>query len=317
MLTEVGARAVEAHATAVLPTFLSFVRYDFSWTASLFNKHADPELTLDEDIIGVCALEHRGLLVERTRQTDEARCVQWLKLLAKFHRPQKLYMAQVLQALFLRMLTRGDNELQRCALDCLIGWRLPGVQPYADSLRALVDEKRFRDTLKTFNLAVNGESVNVVHRAQLMPVVLRILHGQMMARNGKSSRKDGMRSRRAAILNAMVGITSDELRFFVGIGLETFRETIARATPRDLVANSTPFSLTYSVPAAADAGDEMDVDGDTSEVDSQSIVSEYVGNGAEMDSVSSKAQVSFLHLFSEMVRNLGNKSTPVFHEALT
>ncbi|KAJ1833612.1 U3 snoRNP protein [Coemansia sp. RSA 2711] len=317
MLTEVGARAVEAHATAVLPTFLSFVRYDFSWTASFFNKHTDPELALDEDIIGVCALEHRGLLVERTRQTDEARCVQWLKLLAKFHRPQKLYMAQVLQALFLRMLTRGDNELQRCALDCLIGWRLPGVQPYADSLRALVDEKRFRDTLKTFNLAVNGESVNVVHRAQLMPVVLRILHGQMMARSGKSSRKDGMRSRRAAILNAMVGITSDELRFFVGIGLETFRETIARATPRDLVANSTPFSLTYSVPAAADAGDEMDVDGDTSEVDSQSIVSEYVGNGAEMDSVSSKAQVSFLHLFSEMVRNLGNKSTPVFHEALT
>ncbi|KAJ2630367.1 U3 snoRNP protein, partial [Coemansia sp. RSA 1287] len=61
----------------------------------------------------------------------------------------------------------------------------------------------------------------------------------------------------------------------------------------------------------------MDVDSDASalDTDEQSSISEYVGAGAEMDNVSSKAQISFLHLQMELIRSLGIKATPVFHEA--
>ncbi|KAJ1752902.1 U3 snoRNP protein [Coemansia sp. RSA 1821] len=320
MLAEVGATAAEAHSKPVVLAFLAFIRYGFGWTASFFNKNAGTELGLDVDSTGIFAIEHSGLLTERTRRVDEQQCMSWLKLLAKFRNPQQLHKAPVLYSLFLRMLTRGDNELQRHALECVLAWHQSSINPYADNLRSLVDEKRFHDELKTFDLAVNGESINVMHREQLMPVVLRILHGQMMVRNGKSSRKDGMRTRRSIILNAMVGITQDELRFFVGIGLETFRETIARATPHDIIAASDSnevFSLTYNVPTATssiDKTDSMDVD-DMAENASDNI-SEYVAAGAEMDSISSKAQVSFLHLLSELIRNLGIKATPVFHESL-
>ncbi|KAJ2454355.1 U3 snoRNP protein [Coemansia sp. RSA 2336] len=319
MLAEVGAAAAEAHSKPVVLTFLAFIRYGFGWTASFFNKNAGTELGLDVDSTGIFALEHSGLLTERTRRVDEQQCILWLKLLAKFRNPQQLHRAPVLYSLFLRMLTRGDNELQRHALECVLAWHQSSINPYADNLRSLVDEKRFHDELKTFDLAVNGESINVMHREQLMPVVLRILHGQMMVRHGKSSRKDGMRIRRSIILNAMVGITQDELRFFVGIGLETFRETIARATPREIIADAESnevFSLTYNLPAASNTekADSMDVD-DVAENASDNI-SEYVAAGAEMDSISSKAQVSFLHLLSELIRNLGIKATPVFHESL-
>ncbi|KAJ2851821.1 U3 snoRNP protein [Coemansia brasiliensis] len=319
MLAEVGAAAAEGHSKPVVLAFLAFIRYRFGWTASFFNKHAGTELGLDVDSTGIFALEHSGLLTERNRRVDEQQCILWLRLLAKFRNPQQLHRSPVLYSLFLRMLTRGDNELQRHALECVLAWRQSSINPYADNLRSLVDEKRFHDELKTFDLAVNGESINIVHREQLVPIVLRILHGQMMVRNGKSSRKDGMRIRRAVILNAMVGITQDELRFFVGIGLETFRETIARATPRELIVNtesSEVFSLTYNVAAASstDKTDSMDVDGIAE--NASDTISEYVAAGAEMDSISSKAQVSFLHLLSELIRNLGIKATPVFHESL-
>ncbi|KAJ2357418.1 U3 snoRNP protein, partial [Coemansia sp. RSA 2618] len=322
MLVEVGAQAAEAHAKPVVQTFLAFIRYDFGWTASFFAKHAGTELGLNVDLSGPYAIEHRGLLTERSRRIDEARCILWLKLVSKFRNPQQLPKAPTLYSLFLRMLTRGESEMQRHALNCLLAWRQSGVHPYADNLRNLVDEKRFRDELKSFDLSVNGESINIVHREQLMPILLRILHGQMMARRGKASRKDGMRIRRSVILNAMVGITQDELRFFVGIGLETFRATIIRATPRELLVDtdaSEPFSLTFNVPASSSAADAdgMDVDSDdsASEADGQSNISEYVGAGAEMDTVSSKAQLSFLHLLSDLIRCLGIKATPVFHEA--
>ncbi|KAJ2239000.1 U3 snoRNP protein, partial [Coemansia sp. RSA 475] len=299
--------------------FLAFIRYDFGWTSSFFTKHEGTELGLDVDLTGVYAVEHRGLLTERGRRIDETRCILWLKLISKFRNPQQLPRAPTLYSLFLRMITRGDNEMQRHALGCLLAWRQSGVHPYAENLRNLVDEKRFRDEIKTFDLAVNGQSINIVHREQLMPILLRVLHGQMMVRNGKASRKDGMRIRRAVILNAMVGVTQDELRFFVGIGLETFRTTILRATPRELLANAEspePFSLTFNG-ASASTTDKMDVDSDASalDTDEQSSISEYVGAGAEMDNVSSKAQISFLHLQMELIRSLGIKATPVFHEA--
>ncbi|KAJ2135307.1 U3 snoRNP protein, partial [Coemansia sp. RSA 637] len=205
MLAEIGAAAAEAHSKPVVQAFLAFIRYDFGWTSSFFTKHEGTELGLDVDLTGVYAVEHRGLLTERGRRIDETRCILWLKLISKFRNPQQLPRAPTLYSLFLRMITRGDNEMQRHALGCLLAWRQSGVHPYAENLRNLVDEKRFRDEIKTFDLAVNGQSINIVHREQLMPILLRVLHGQMMVRNGKASRKDGMRIRRAVILNAMVG----------------------------------------------------------------------------------------------------------------
>ncbi|KAJ2738409.1 U3 snoRNP protein, partial [Coemansia sp. BCRC 34301] len=159
--------------------------------------------------------------------------------------------------------------------------------------------------LKTFNLAIDGESINAVHRDRLLPVAFRLLYGQMVARNGKSSRKDGMKTRRMAIFNAMVGITPAELRSFVFIGLDSFDEVIAAATPRDRVSGAEPLSLSVG-------GSDMDVDSDDD--DASFLV--QGGAVAAMRRVSPKVQQSYFHFFSDMVRQLGFKATPVFHETL-
>ncbi|KAJ2804025.1 U3 snoRNP protein [Coemansia helicoidea] len=129
-----------------------------------------------------------------------------------------------------------------------------------------------------------------------------------MTRGGKATRKDGAKHRRTAILGAMVGITHAELRAFVDIGLATFHRTLARATPRELLAGDAgeAFSLTHGA---------MDVDHAADDV-SETSGAASDGPGAEMDGVSPRALLSHFHFLLELIRHLGHRSTPVFHESL-
>ncbi|KAJ2690698.1 U3 snoRNP protein [Coemansia spiralis] len=305
MLADTGARAAETNSKPVVLSFMAFAKHDLGWTASLFRNREDEALELDADLAGFYSEQDRGLVTSRSRRTADALSVLWLGLFAKFRNPGALYKSETLYSLFQRLLSRGDTSVQRQALDCVLAWREPDLVPYADNLRNLVDDKRFRDELKTFNLAVDGESINSVHRDRLLPVAFRLLHGQMVARLGKSSRKDGMKTRRMAIFNAMAGITPAELRSFVFIGLDAFDEVLAAATPKERLAGEL-LSL-----SAGDATSRMDVDSD-----GESSVGLSPGAVEAMKRVSTKAQSSYFHLFLDMVRQLGFKATPVFHETL-
>ncbi|KAJ2236067.1 U3 snoRNP protein [Coemansia sp. RSA 485] len=297
LVADSGATVAEKHSRPVVRSFLAFVRYDLDWTAALYRKGL---MNDDVDLTGVRASEFCGLLTDKGRKQTQTLLELWLGIFAKMRSPQSLYKWSTLYDLFTRMLSRGDNAVQRRALDCLLVWRESEITPYADNLRNLLDEKRFRDELGSFNLATTGESVNVVHRAKLLPVIFRILHGQTLVRNGKAARKDGMKIRRAAVLSAMAAVSPHELQLFVSIGLESFRAVLASATPQErlLGANAESLSLDYKT-------SDMDVDGADSDADD-----------LPMGKVSSKAQISFFHLLSEMVRQLGFKTTPVLHDAL-
>ncbi|KAJ1946132.1 U3 snoRNP protein, partial [Linderina pennispora] len=135
-----------------------------------------------------------------------------------------------------------------------------------------------------------------------MPVLLRLLYGQTLVRNGKSARKDGMKIRRISILSAMVGMARMELRQFVGIGLDSFADFITPATPADKLVGdeAAPFKLLSETPESDNA---MDVDDDEAPR----------GKGHR---VAMAAQVSFFKLLAEMIKQLGFKATPIFHEAL-
>ncbi|KAI9504742.1 hypothetical protein BX070DRAFT_222782 [Coemansia spiralis] len=323
MFADVGTHAAESHSKQIVPTFLAFIKYEFGWTVAFFRKHEGTDLDLDVDLDSIYAIEFRDLLTERSRRAADAMCTLWLTLFSKFKHPHSLYKSPVLHSLFMRLLTRGDNSVQRRALDCMLAWRESDIMPYAGNLRNLVDEKRFREELNTFNIGINGESINVVHRKKLLPVLFRILHGQMMVRGGKASRKDGMKTRRMAILNALVDISQDELRMFVGIGLESFGEAIARSTPQERLVgdDAEQFTLAYinSTDGNKSPADEsMDVDADVDADDSfnSNSTSNALDASSAMEGVPHKAQISYFHLLSAMIKQLGFKSVPIFHESL-
>ncbi|KAJ2392493.1 U3 snoRNP protein, partial [Coemansia sp. RSA 2603] len=274
----------ERHSRPLVHMFLALLQHSVDWTAAWYRRGLVQPLDQGAGESDVRAARWIGLVTERGRRAVAAHVDQWLSLFARVRSPRSLHRWQELQALFTRMLARGD--VQKPALDCLLTWRDPHVTPYAERLQALMDERRFRDELSTFNLAFSGDGavINQVHRAHVLPLVFRILHGLTLVRVGKAARKDGMRLRRAAVLGALSGVTPEELRMFARVGLESFDRTLRSATSAEDVLEGEVFAL-----------------GET----------EHEGRGP-----SARALVSFMHLLREMVRQLGVKTAPVLHDAL-
>ncbi|KAJ1937752.1 U3 snoRNP protein, partial [Linderina pennispora] len=178
MLADVGAQAAEPHSKPLVQTFLVFVQDDYGWTSSFFDRHQDKRFNID--LAGVCALDHRWTLTERSKRASEELCALWLKLFAKFRRPRSLFASEALYSLYLRLLTKGDNATQLLAIECILTWQDSEINTYAENLRNLLDERKFRDELTVFDMSATGESINAVHRAKLMPVLLRLLYGQTL-----------------------------------------------------------------------------------------------------------------------------------------
>ncbi|CAG8499255.1 840_t:CDS:10 [Diversispora eburnea] len=128
----------------------------------------------------------------------------------------------ILRNVYLRFLAKGDIKIQALALECLFTWKYKGVVPYEDNLRNFVDESKFRDELSTFSLNMENGSIEIGHRTEVMPIIIRLLYGRMIARKGKSSSKTGMGSRRIAVLSSLVNCLESELGFLIDLLLEPF-----------------------------------------------------------------------------------------------
>ncbi|ORX71921.1 hypothetical protein DL89DRAFT_265622 [Linderina pennispora] len=147
----------DPHSKPLVQTFLVFVQDDYGWTSSFFDRHQDKRFNID--------------LAGRSKRASEELCALWLKLLAKFRRPRSLFASEALYSLYLRLLTKGDNATQLLAIECILTWQDSEINTYAENLRNLLDERKFRDELTVFDMSATGESINAVHRAKLMPTL--------------------------------------------------------------------------------------------------------------------------------------------------
>lgn len=133
-----------------------------------------------------------------------------LDLFGLFRNPRALYRsAEVLDALR-DQLANGDFEVQRSALKAIFNWKLQGIQPYQENLMNLLDDSRFREEVMIF--LHDDEAIQEDHRHDLVPILLRILYGKMIAaRNSKR----GQAVKRKAVLEALSRFGEKDLRAFV------------------------------------------------------------------------------------------------------
>ncbi|KAL1915418.1 uncharacterized protein VTP21DRAFT_6876 [Calcarisporiella thermophila] len=180
------------------------------------STQADDQMDVDE--------EDRVIVLEHSARMAKVKMAHFLELFAKFKAIKSISQSERLENVFLRLLTKGDIKLQRQALDCVLAWRAksPAVTGYADHLRNLVDEVKFRDELSTFSFDQDESPIEMGHRAELMPIVIRIIFGRMMARKGKASATAGMGARRTASLAALAGCSEAEIGYFIELMLEPF-----------------------------------------------------------------------------------------------
>lgn len=143
-----------------------------------------------------------------------------LALFSKFINPRVLYQADKVYAAELDLLKTGDAKIQGLALDCVLTWKIPAVNAYADNLKNLLDESRSRDELTNFVQVNEDEStIQPDHRPLLMPVLLRILYGRSLSRKHATSGKRGMSSTRTTVLAALANFLPQEREMFVRVAL--------------------------------------------------------------------------------------------------
>ena len=139
----------------------------------------------------------------------------FLELLEKFMNPKVLYRSDEVHDLLLDLLANGNSEIQRLALKALFTWKHPSVRPYEERLLRLLDDKTFRDELAIVFHADEGKSaIEAGHRAELLPVLLRLLFGQMTSHSGTHGGQD---SKRKAILRTLFRLESGEVSQFLRI----------------------------------------------------------------------------------------------------
>ena len=140
-----------------------------------------------------------------------------LDLFGSFRNPRVLYRSSEVFDALQRLLTNGNVEIQRSALKALSTWNIEGLKPYQENLMNILDDARFRDEISTF-LHVDDQSsvVQEDHRGELMPVMLRLLYGRMIAGSGGSKSQTVIRK---AVLQALSRLDEVYLQAFVHIAL--------------------------------------------------------------------------------------------------
>lgn len=113
-----------------------------------------------------------------------------LTLFSKFNNPKVLFRSSEVREALLSLLSNGDVEIQKAALQALLTWKDRAVTPYQEELLGLLDDQRFRDELPIF---LSEGKILDNDLAGVLPIVLRLLYGKVIAG------KRGLESKRKSV----------------------------------------------------------------------------------------------------------------------
>ncbi|KAI6781059.1 U3 small nucleolar RNA-associated protein 20 [Emericellopsis cladophorae] len=135
-----------------------------------------------------------------------------LGVFAQFVNPRVLYLHEKVYDGMLQLLENGDVEVQKLALKAILAWKQAGVRAYQENLEYLLDDARFKNEL---TVLLQGDNViKPEHRAELMPVLLRLLYGRTISKKGVASGKHGLQATRLAVLR---NLSVDDMGKFLDI----------------------------------------------------------------------------------------------------
>ncbi|KAH8705531.1 putative HEAT repeat protein [Talaromyces proteolyticus] len=141
-----------------------------------------------------------------------------LGLFEKFISPRTLFKSSEVFDALLNLTAHGDSAVQRPALKALFTWKLPGILPYQENLLNILDETRFRDELAVFvRIDADDSKIENGHKADLLPILLRLLFGRMISKAASSSSSGGQTGRRKAILRSLSQMSEPNFDLFVQI----------------------------------------------------------------------------------------------------
>ncbi|KAK8050437.1 hypothetical protein PG994_012167 [Apiospora phragmitis] len=174
-----------------------------------------------------------------------------LAVFSKFINPRVLSQQQMVYDSLLHLLANGDIDIQKSALKAILAWKQEGVKPYQENLVYLLDEARFKNELTV--LFQGDNKVQPEHRAEMMPVLLRLLYGRTISKKGVASGRGGLQATRLAVLR---NLTVEDIGDFLQVALGDLRGKVVldNAGIREDILSQDPMSTYKQVNARKQVG---------------------------------------------------------------
>ena len=146
--------------------------------------------------------------------------------------PRVLFRSSEVYSALKDLLMNGDIEIQKAAFKAILTWKPPGVLPYQENLTNLLDDSRFREEISVFLSAdIEDNNVQLEHRAELMPILLRILYGRVIAAPANEP------GRRRGVVEVVSRLSVEDQNEFLMIALGPLRRLMLRG---DEIVSTTP-----------------------------------------------------------------------------
>lgn len=155
---------------------------------------------------------------KKTRRAAAKQLIAHLQVFSKFSNPRALYLESKLYELYLQLLLHQDQAVQKITLDCIMTYRHPHILPYRENLQRLLEDRSFKEEIVHFNISEDNTVVKAAHRADLFPILMRILYGRMKNKTGsKTQGKSASGTRMAIVLRFLAGTQPEEIQLFLDL----------------------------------------------------------------------------------------------------
>ncbi|XP_056430567.1 small subunit processome component 20 homolog isoform X2 [Hyla sarda] len=169
-------------------------------------------------------IDNIGPQAKKTRRAASKQLIAHLGVFSKFSNPRALYLEPKLNELYTQLLCHQDENVQRVALDCVLSYKHPHILPYKENLQRLLDDKKFKEEIVHFSISEESSIVKPIHRADLIPLLMRILFGRMRSKTGsKTQGKSSAGTRMSIVLRFLAGSQSEEMKIFLDLLYEPVR----------------------------------------------------------------------------------------------
>ncbi|XP_048213322.1 small subunit processome component 20 homolog [Perognathus longimembris pacificus] len=225
---------VEPRSRELSPLFLRFINNEYypadlqvAPTQDLRRKgrgrtaeetEEEPTVGNDEDLEEEEGSPEEPSQKKKTRRAAAKQLIAHLQVFSKFSNPRSLYLESKLYELYLQLLLHQDQTVQKIALDCILTYRHPHILPYRENLQRLLEDRSFKEEIVHFSISEDNSVVKTAHRADLFPILMRILYGRMKNKTGsKTQGKSASGTRMAIVLRFLAGTQPEEVQIFLDL----------------------------------------------------------------------------------------------------
>ncbi|XP_032139103.1 small subunit processome component 20 homolog [Sapajus apella] len=228
---------VEPRSRELSPLFLRFINNEYypadlqvAPTQDLRRKgkrlvaeeiEEEPALGDDEELEEEAVPQNESSQTKKTRRAAAKQLIAHLQVFSKFSNPRALYLESKLYELYLQLLLHQDQMVQKITLDCIMTYKHPHILPYRENLQRLLEDRSFKEEIVHFSISEDNTVVKTVHRADLFPILMRILYGRMKNKTGsKTQGKSASGTRMAIVLRFLAGTQPEEIQIFLDLLFE-------------------------------------------------------------------------------------------------